>query len=243
MVLKQPLQIFNGFWGDHHHWMFFGGLAIATNGFSMVFDFAAIAFNGFWWFRTIGQTMRWFRWIVVVYHEDNIKNGPWYQGSSEKHPTMSLTRIRHEDHIRNGPKCREHKRFTWSDPSVSYKWGLPRRRISSYSHLYSHSYSDSSYLSYQWELPHRRKHCHIHLSSALLPAMGTLLCEKIMSANEQALHLTHDLDGKKNSSEGTINKKSFTKICVNSGLAPQQISKWVDPCVDLLAARCLQISW
>ena len=23
-VLKRPLQIFNGFWGDHHHWMFFG---------------------------------------------------------------------------------------------------------------------------------------------------------------------------------------------------------------------------
>ena len=31
------------------------------------FDFATIAFNGFRWFRTIGQTMRWFRWIVVVY--------------------------------------------------------------------------------------------------------------------------------------------------------------------------------
>ena len=47
--------------------MFFGGLTIATNGFSMVFDFATIAFNGFRWFRTIGQTMRWFWWIVVVY--------------------------------------------------------------------------------------------------------------------------------------------------------------------------------
>ena len=47
--------------------MFFGGLTIATNGFSMVFDFATIAFNGFQWFRIIGQTMRWFRWIVVVY--------------------------------------------------------------------------------------------------------------------------------------------------------------------------------
>jgi len=46
--------------------MFFGGLTIAINGFSMVFDFATIAFNGFRWFRTIGQTMRWFRWIVVV---------------------------------------------------------------------------------------------------------------------------------------------------------------------------------
>ena len=31
------------------------------------FDVATIAFNGFRWFRTIGQTMRWFRWIVVVY--------------------------------------------------------------------------------------------------------------------------------------------------------------------------------
>ena len=59
MVLKQPLQIVNGFWGDHHHWMFFGGLTIATNDFSMVFDFSTIAFNGFRWFRTIGQTMRW----------------------------------------------------------------------------------------------------------------------------------------------------------------------------------------
>ena len=47
--------------------MFFGGLTIAINGFSMIFDFANIAFNGFRWFRTIGQTMRWFRWIVVVY--------------------------------------------------------------------------------------------------------------------------------------------------------------------------------
>ena len=65
-VLKRPLQIFNGFWGDHHHWMFLGGLTIAINGFTMVFDVATIAFDGFWWFRTIGQTMRWFRWIVVV---------------------------------------------------------------------------------------------------------------------------------------------------------------------------------
>ena len=30
------------------------------------FYVAAIAFNGFRWFRTIGQTIRWFRWIVVV---------------------------------------------------------------------------------------------------------------------------------------------------------------------------------
>ena len=48
--------------------MFFGGLTIAINGFSMVFDFSTIAFNGFRWFRTIGPTMRWFRWIVVVYN-------------------------------------------------------------------------------------------------------------------------------------------------------------------------------
>ena len=75
-VLNQPLQIFNGFWRDHHHWMFFGGLTIATNGFSMVFDFATIAFNGFRWFRTIGQTMRWFRWIVVVYFG---RCRPWWQ--------------------------------------------------------------------------------------------------------------------------------------------------------------------
>ena len=47
--------------------MFFGCLTIAINGFSMVFDFPTIAFNGFRWFWTIGQTMRWFRWIVVVY--------------------------------------------------------------------------------------------------------------------------------------------------------------------------------
>ena len=38
MVLKRPLQISNGFWGDHHHCMFFGGLTIDINGFSMVFD-------------------------------------------------------------------------------------------------------------------------------------------------------------------------------------------------------------
>ena len=33
------------------------------------FDVATIAFNGFRWFRTIGQTMQWFRWIVVVLGE------------------------------------------------------------------------------------------------------------------------------------------------------------------------------
>ena len=67
MVLKQPLQIFNGFWGDHHHWMFFGGLTIAIDGFSMFFLFFYHRFQWVRWFRTIGQTMRWFRWIVVVY--------------------------------------------------------------------------------------------------------------------------------------------------------------------------------
>ena len=67
MIFRRPLEIFNGFWEDHHHWMFFGGLTIAINGFSMVFDLATIAFNGFRWLWTIGQTMRWFRWIVVVY--------------------------------------------------------------------------------------------------------------------------------------------------------------------------------
>ena len=41
-------------------------IAIAINGFTMVFDVATITFNGFRWFWTIGQTMRWFRWIVVV---------------------------------------------------------------------------------------------------------------------------------------------------------------------------------
>ena len=37
------------------------------------FDVATIAFNGFRWFRTIGQSMRWFRWIVVVSYR------PWIQ--------------------------------------------------------------------------------------------------------------------------------------------------------------------
>ena len=66
MVLNRPLGIFNGFWGNHHHWMCFGSLTIAINGFSMVFGPATIAFNGFRWFYTIGQTMRWFRWIAMV---------------------------------------------------------------------------------------------------------------------------------------------------------------------------------
>ena len=50
--------------------MFYGGPTIAINGFSMVFGLATIAFNGFRWFWTIDQTMRWFRWIVVVYVVD-----------------------------------------------------------------------------------------------------------------------------------------------------------------------------
>ena len=48
-VLKRPLQIFNGFWGDHHHWMFFGrsdhchqwfydGFLMLLPSLSMVFD-------------------------------------------------------------------------------------------------------------------------------------------------------------------------------------------------------------
>ena len=50
MVLKRPLQISNGFWGDHHHWMFFGGLTIAINGFSMFFLFC---YHRFQWFSMV----------------------------------------------------------------------------------------------------------------------------------------------------------------------------------------------
>ena len=50
IVLKRPMENSNGFWGEHRHWMFFGGLTIAFNGFSMVFGLASIAFNGFRWF-------------------------------------------------------------------------------------------------------------------------------------------------------------------------------------------------
>ena len=50
MVLKRPLQISNGFWGDHHHWMFFGGMTIAINGFSMVFLFS---YHCFQWFLMV----------------------------------------------------------------------------------------------------------------------------------------------------------------------------------------------
>ena len=67
MVLKRPLEIFNGFWGDYHHWMFFWQSGHCHHGFSMVFGLTTIAFNGFRWFWTVGQTMRWFRWIVMVY--------------------------------------------------------------------------------------------------------------------------------------------------------------------------------
>ena len=50
MVLKRPLQTSNGFWGDHHHWMFFGGLTIAINGFSVVFVFC---YHHFQWFSMV----------------------------------------------------------------------------------------------------------------------------------------------------------------------------------------------
>ena len=50
MVLKRPLQIFNGFWGDHHHWMFLGGLTIAINGFTMVFW---CCYHRFQWFLMV----------------------------------------------------------------------------------------------------------------------------------------------------------------------------------------------
>ena len=49
-VLKRPLQIFNGFWGDHHHWMFLGGLTIAINGFTMVFW---CCYHRFQWFSMV----------------------------------------------------------------------------------------------------------------------------------------------------------------------------------------------
>ena len=49
------------------------------------FDVATIAFNGFRWFRTIGQTMRWFRWIVVVYLKTCL---------CSRHPTLFGTNLR-----------------------------------------------------------------------------------------------------------------------------------------------------
>ena len=50
MVFKRPLQIFNGFWGDHHHWMFLGSLTIAINGFTMVFW---CCYHRFQWFSIV----------------------------------------------------------------------------------------------------------------------------------------------------------------------------------------------
>ena len=50
MVLKRPLNFFNGFGGEYHHWMFFGTLTIANNGFSMVF----------------GSPNYWFQWFSMV---------------------------------------------------------------------------------------------------------------------------------------------------------------------------------
>ena len=50
MVLKRLLQIFNGFWGDHHHWMFFGCLTIAINGFTMAFW---CCYHRFQWFLMV----------------------------------------------------------------------------------------------------------------------------------------------------------------------------------------------
>ena len=54
--MKRPLKIFNGFGGRHYHWMFFGTLAIANDGFSMVF----------------GSPNHWFQWFSMVkYHWSN----------------------------------------------------------------------------------------------------------------------------------------------------------------------------
>ena len=45
--------------------MFFSGMTIGINGFSIVFYFATIVFDGFRWFLTIGQTVRWLRYDAV----------------------------------------------------------------------------------------------------------------------------------------------------------------------------------
>ena len=50
MVLKGPLKVFNDFGGHNHHCMFFGTLAIANDGFSMVF----------------GSPNHWFQWFLMV---------------------------------------------------------------------------------------------------------------------------------------------------------------------------------
>ena len=83
---------FQWFWRDHCKFSmvfeetitiecFLGGLTIAINGFTMVFDVATIASDAFRWFRTIGQTIRWFRWIVVVY----VANWPAWQFNKFNH--------------------------------------------------------------------------------------------------------------------------------------------------------------
>ena len=50
-VLKRPLQIFNGFWGDHHHWMFFGRSDHCHqwfyDGFLMLLPSLLMVFDGF----------------------------------------------------------------------------------------------------------------------------------------------------------------------------------------------------
>ena len=71
--------------------MFFGGLTIAINVFSMVFHFSTIAFNGFRWFRTIGRTMRWFRWIVVVQFRRS--RAPASSRSHTIIPKLSITQV------------------------------------------------------------------------------------------------------------------------------------------------------
>ena len=90
---EETIAIFNGFEETiaNFQWFLrrpsplnvFGGLTIAINGFSMVFHFFTIAFNGFRWFQTIGQTMRWFRWIVVVYLRTWGRYNPIESGVSE----------------------------------------------------------------------------------------------------------------------------------------------------------------
>ena len=74
---KETIVIFNGFEETIVNFQWFLRRPSPLNVFlaiwplpSMVFRwffyFSTIAFNGFRWFRTIGRTMRWFRWIVVV---------------------------------------------------------------------------------------------------------------------------------------------------------------------------------
>ena len=50
MVLKRPLQISNGFWGDHHLWMFFGRSDHCHqwfyDGFLMLLPSLSMVFNG-----------------------------------------------------------------------------------------------------------------------------------------------------------------------------------------------------